>query len=122
VVVAEVVRIWRSLEPPGRFLVSTEPAMSTFPMHDIGDNDARKRTAKLLMGVDYSNSKQQDDITASTAGSSTVSRQEHTHEPRIRRVANVAGHGGECFGGSFRGLILSLFSRNKDSIMNQYLP
>lgn len=120
VVVAEVVRIWRSREPPGRFLDSTDPAEASFPLHDIGDDDARRRTSKLLRRGHVCSTKHRDDVTASTAGSSTITRRESTGPGRGAKRAPRT----ECFGfgGSFRGLVVSLFASNKDSIMNQYLP
>lgn len=48
-VVAEVVQIWRSMAPPGRFLTPKDPKLgdaSTFV--DIGDKAAQKKTAKRL--------------------------------------------------------------------------
>ena len=123
VVVSEVVRVWRSREPPGRFLESTHPAISHFPLHDIGDEDARRRTSKLLRRRSDANSKNLDDVTASTAESSTLptgtARRQNTASGRAQGRADR----GDCFGGSFRGLVMSLFAgHNKDSIINQYLP
>ena len=120
-VVAEVVRIWRSLEPPGRFLVSTEPGQGETPYHDIGDEDARRRTSQQLSGIQ--DIKHRDDITASTAASSTVSScrregtaAETTRESQPKRPSASK----ECFAGSFRGIVMGMFG--KDSFMNQYLP
>jgi hypothetical protein len=48
-VVAEVVQIWRTMAPPGRFLTPKDPKLgdaSTFV--DIGDKAAQKKTAKRL--------------------------------------------------------------------------
>ena len=48
-VAEEVVRIWRKLDPPGRFLVRTDPSLgddSTW--HDVGDKRARKKASQAL--------------------------------------------------------------------------
>lgn len=48
-VVAEVVKMWRGLSPPGRFLTLTDPKMGdASPWKDIGDKAAQKKTAKRL--------------------------------------------------------------------------
>ena len=119
VVVAEVVRIWRSREPPGRFLESTHPTTSKFPLHDIGDDEARIRTTQLLGGGSKAKKvKPRDDVTASTADSSTLhNTRENTIAGRPRRGTPL-----ECFGGSFRGLVMHFFAGSNDPIMNQYLP
>lgn len=117
VVVEEVVRLWRSREPPGRFLERTESA--PFPLHDIGDDDARRRISQLLQRGNGVSVKHRDDVTASTAESSTVHNMgENTVATRAARNAPR-----QWFGGSFRGLVLNIFAgSSKDSIMNQYLP
>jgi len=64
-VVAEVVRIWRSQEPIGRFLVPTKPYnnprssnrsssgddVGGGPYHDVGDETARDWTSRLLLAA-----------------------------------------------------------------------
>lgn len=47
--IAEVVRIWRSQSPPGRFLIVTDPSMGdSSKWHDVGDNAASKKVAQCL--------------------------------------------------------------------------
>ncbi|CAB9516160.1 expressed unknown protein [Seminavis robusta] len=138
-VLTEVVRIWRSLDPPGRFLAQTESTQSaqqdTLPLvgtvyHDIGDEDARERTAKLLKG-NYgrlANNKHRDDNTASTANSSTwlSSRAGGSAESSAEQaaVSTRLGRKTDCFGGSIRGCIMGFFAKraDKEGILNQYLP
>jgi hypothetical protein len=138
-VVTEVVRLWRSLDPPGRFLdpteATTEAATATttteepllLVYHDIGDEAARQRAEKLLGGEQESvasgsvSSKHKDDNTASTAnsssgkvGSTATSRSRETHQTE-RAIAARSDHAyGDCFAGSFRGFLLGLFARKGD--------
>ena len=62
-VAEEVVQIWRNLDPPGRFLIRTDPSLgddSTW--HDVGDRRARKKASQALREKDRS-----DDLVASLA-------------------------------------------------------
>ncbi|CAB9511526.1 expressed unknown protein [Seminavis robusta] len=45
---AEVVAAWRNLQPPGRFLIRTEPSSTNSLWHDVGDAQAIKRATKTL--------------------------------------------------------------------------
>lgn len=48
-VIAEVVRMWRSQSPPGRFLIISDPSKGeSSKWHDIGDNAASKKVAQCL--------------------------------------------------------------------------
>mgnify|MGYP005847332587 CR=1 FL=1 len=48
-VVAEVVRKWRAMSPPGRFLTRTHPAWGDeSPWHDVGDRRALKKASHSL--------------------------------------------------------------------------
>jgi hypothetical protein len=63
-VAEEVVQIWRNLDPPGRFLIRTDPVLgddSTW--HDVGDKRARKKASQALREKDRS-----DDLLASLQG------------------------------------------------------
>ena len=160
IVVTEVVRIWRSQEPVGRFLVRTEPKRGEkSPYHDIGDESARRRTVQLLLLADDGTSalpkgntsnhqrrsqprrKNQDDTTASTSASSSLSNPGHTSshtssgsgESRKRSSLTTVNSSnswnrynnrdGECFGGSFRMIVMSFFNKQSDDgVMNQFLP
>jgi hypothetical protein len=135
-VVMEVVRMWRSLEPPGRFLEPTEAsevaaATTTdeqllLVYHDIGDEAARQRAEKLLGGEQESvtstslSCKHQDDNTASTANSSgwiggSTARSRGAHQSERAMVsARTNPAYGDCFGGSFRGFLLGLFAKKGD--------
>jgi hypothetical protein len=48
-VAGEVVQIWRNLDPPGRFLVKTDPYLGDdSKWHDVGDKRARKKASQAL--------------------------------------------------------------------------
>lgn len=116
-VAAEIVRAWRSLEPTGRFLRQKK---SSALWDDVGDEEAR-----VWAIVRLNRSLQADvldDATVSTACSSSFH-----HPGPIERTSKVdTAHGiGDCFGGPLRLAFLALFSfggRDKDSILQQYLP
>jgi hypothetical protein len=62
-VAEEVVQIWRNLDPPGRFLIRTDPSLgddSTW--HDVGNRRARKKASQALREKDRS-----EDLVASLA-------------------------------------------------------
>jgi hypothetical protein len=137
-VVMEVVRVWRSLDPPGRFIEPTEASEAAattttttdeqllLVYHDIGDEAARQRSEKLLEGEQESvtstslASKHQDDNTASTANSSgwiggSTARSRGAHQSERAMVsARTNSAYGDCFGGSFRGFLLGLFAKKGD--------
>ena len=141
IVVTEVVLLWRSQEPAGRFLIRTEPDMAeTSPYHDIGDDFARERAARLLQQQNensttttINNNKQQDDRTASTSGSSCRASSNSNHRNGDNQRGGGKGtrlrnnvhnnHHGDCFGGSFRMTLMSFFTnQSKNGTMNQFLP
>lgn len=48
-VAMEVVQIWRSLDPPGRFLAKTDLSMGDDSLwHDVGDKKAREKASQCL--------------------------------------------------------------------------
>jgi hypothetical protein len=80
-VVAEVVQIWRSLTPPGRFLTLSDPKLGdASPWHDIGDKSAQKKTAKRLReGHSSTTAVVSDEDSLSSSGS---------NKRPVRRVSN----------------------------------
>lgn len=44
----EIVMEWRHLSPPGRFLTRTNPLEAASVWHDVGDEQAKRRTSKTL--------------------------------------------------------------------------
>lgn len=64
-VAEEVVQVWRGLDPPGRFLIRTDPSLgddSTW--HDVGNRRSRKKASQALREKDRS----EDMIAALTQG------------------------------------------------------
>ena len=48
-VAMEVVHLWRSLDPPGRYLTKTDPAQGDDSLwHDVGDKKAREKASQCL--------------------------------------------------------------------------
>lgn len=49
-VTADVVRMWRTQSPPGRFLIMTDPSKGDASRwHDIGDKGATKKVAQVRL-------------------------------------------------------------------------
>ena len=127
-IAAKLVKIWRSLEPIGRFLIRQKDS-NIKKWHDAGDEEAVTWTIrKLEESSDIHHDECRDDNTASTACSSSnhsSEQQQHRTSSGSMKRQNEQVHGvADCFGGSLRWAFLSLFSiEQKDKgILQQYLP
>lgn len=124
-VVSNVVRMWRSLKPTGRFLAPTA-AQSSPPTtvslcmyyHDVGTHEAKLRIEKLLEDtqnrarIKYA----RDDFTTA----STTSADSDSLPSQKRRKGNGVD---DCFGGGLRTLILYFVSqKHENGVLNQFLP
>jgi len=139
VVVSQIVIIWRSLEPPGRFLAKqTDEAL----WHDIGDEEAKRQTAQMLrlrMAIRLQQRhkqrpKHKQDGTACTESTSSFSSSSLTQQSSSTTTKHNSlnlnlyhcrdpppSRQEDCFGGFFRSLLMSLLTgKDKDNIMNQY--
>jgi hypothetical protein len=128
-IAAKLVKIWRSLEPIGRFLIRQKDS-TIKKWYDAGDEEAVTWTThKLEESNDIHHDECRDDNTASTACSSSNhssgQQQQHRTSFGSTKRQNEQVHGvSDCFGGFFRSAFLSLFAiEQKDGgILQQYLP